>query len=132
MGEGLVSTAPSISIESNVGDFVVALDDWKLYIGKVHDLDEDETYIHFLSHNDIVHSQSKFKVPRIRCNVWVSLNNILCITLELYYKRSKFVQTLMIMYLRSLMTGLNVSKFNKLKKIIVTFLNLFYFSQNSL
>ena len=132
MGKGLVSTAPSISIESNVGDFVVALDDWKLYIGKVRDLDEDETYIHFLSHNDIVDSQSKFKVPRAWCNVWISLNNILCITLELYNKRSKFVQTRMIMYLRSLMTGLNVSKFNILKKIIVTFLNLFYFPQNSL
>lgn len=80
--DDLGSSAPSIRLQSKAVDFVAVVYDRKPYARKVHDLDEDEAYIYFLSNNGILHRQSKFKVPRVQDNVWVSLNDILCIILE--------------------------------------------------
>ena len=73
---------PSTSIERNISDVVAAVSDWKLFTGKVLDLDEDEAHIHFLSHNGILHGQSKFKVPWVKDDVWISLNDIVWVTPE--------------------------------------------------
>ena len=90
MGEGSDSTASSISIESNVGDFVIALHDRKLYIKNFHDLGEDEAFIYSLSYSGIAHRRFKFKAPQAQGDVWVSLNDILCIIPEFISTQRSF------------------------------------------
>ena len=67
-------------IEPNVNDFVAAFYERKVYVEKVHDVDDNEAYIHFLAHNDTLTRNRKFRGPNIMDDVWLSFHDILCIT----------------------------------------------------
>ena len=71
-------------VEPNVNDFVAAVYERKVYVGKVHDVDVDdsEAYIHFLTHTGTLNRNSKFREPKVIDDVWLSFDDILCITPE--------------------------------------------------
>ena len=59
-----------------------AVYDQKAYTGMVNDMDEDEAEIYFLSHNERLNPQAKFKQPKETDDVWVPFSDILCIVPE--------------------------------------------------
>ena len=70
------------TVEPTIGDYVGAVYDQKAYTGMVNDMDEDEVEIYFLSHNERLNPQTKFKQPKETDDVWVPLSDILCIVPE--------------------------------------------------
>ena len=79
MGQEPNSTAPLISIESNVTDFVAAVDDQKLYIRSLVSMKIKliSTFYHKMVFYII---KSNFKVPQVHGDAWVSFDDKLCIT----------------------------------------------------
>ena len=68
--------------ELNVNGFVVAVYERKVYVGKVHGVDDNEAYIHFLAHNGTLTRNSKFRDTKVMDDVWLSFVSILFITPE--------------------------------------------------
>ena len=55
-----------------------------VYVGKVHDVDVDDSkaYIHFLTHTGTLNRNNKFRERKVIDDVWLSFDDILCITPE--------------------------------------------------
>ena len=80
--ESEITTNEVKIIEPEIDDYVAVVYNGKVYIGKVQNVEEDEVYIHFLSHNGNLARNSKFKVPEKDDDLWIALTDILCLTPE--------------------------------------------------
>ena len=71
-------------VEPNVNNFVATVYERKVYVGKVHDVDVDDSkaYIHFLTHTGTLNRNSKFRERKVIDDVWHSFDDNLCITPE--------------------------------------------------
>ena len=53
-----------------------------MYVGKIHDVDDSQAYIHFLAHNGTLIRNSKCREPKVMDDKWLSFDDILCINSE--------------------------------------------------
>lgn len=78
----IVIESKNIVIKPKVNDYVAAVYDDKVYIRKVHEVDDDDAYIFFLQHNGNLTRNTKFKLPKKDDDVWLPFDDVLCIIPE--------------------------------------------------
>ena len=64
------------------GDYVAAVYDNRVYIGRVIEVDETDANITFFEHKGEISTSTVFREPRRRDEVWVENINILCVVPE--------------------------------------------------
>ena len=64
------------------GDYVAAVYDNRLYVGRVIEVDETDANITFFEHKGEISTSTVFREPRRRDEVWVENINILCVVPE--------------------------------------------------
>ena len=70
-------------IESHLkGDYVAAVYDNRVYVGRVIEVDETDENITFFAHKGEISTSTVFREPRRRDEVWVENINILCVVPE--------------------------------------------------
>ena len=73
-------SGPEILTEIN--EHVAAVYDQHVYIGKVIHVDDSDAHITFYQHSGDITSTTVFRFPKCKDEVWVSLEDIICILPE--------------------------------------------------
>ena len=66
----------------DVNDFVAAVYDRKVYVGRAIEVDDSDANISFYKHSGEITKNSAFREPDIKDEVWVDFANIICILPE--------------------------------------------------
>jgi len=67
------------SVVPDIDDYVAAVYDKKVYIGKITVVDETDANIKFYEHTGDISNHTIFREPRRKDEVWVEHKNILCV-----------------------------------------------------